>query len=153
MMRLKDLAVWTDRLRSWWTQRNHKRVHLLSRTAWIGKQVCRFYFMNFVLFCPSKCMLLFTTFEFTWLRLVLKTPVGNRALPESDMCYHFHVPDHNKGSNFFLLVCLFVFSCHYCRFFCFFVFVFKSDLSTNLLEINIEGGSVLSLKYPKTSST
>ena len=54
-MRLKDLAVWTDRLRSQWTHRNWKRVHPLSRTARIGKQVHGIYLTNVVIFFQYAC--------------------------------------------------------------------------------------------------
>ena len=45
---------------------------------------------------PFNVHAISTTFEFVSSRLALRTSVGDRALPESDMCYNFHViPDHN----------------------------------------------------------
>ena len=80
----------------------------------------------------SICMQIGISSEFTWLRLDLKIPVvGNRALPESDMCYNSLMSYLTRikvriDSNWFLLnffyhitivVCL-LFVCFLC--FCFF---------------------------------
>ena len=69
---------------------------LLSRTAWIGKQVYGIYFMNFVLFCPLNMHATRYHLRIYMIRLVLKTPaVENRSL--------LYLTRINKGSNFFLL--------------------------------------------------
>lgn len=59
---------------------------------------------------PFNVHAISTTFEFVSSRLALRTSVGDRALPESDMCYNIHViPDHNLVRNSSYLLLLFFF--------------------------------------------
>ena len=69
--------------------------------------------------------------EFTWLRLDLKIPaVGNRALPESDMCYNSlmsyltRIKVRIDSYFIFFIISLLLFVCWLSVIFCFFVLVF-----------------------------
>ena len=78
----------------------------------------------------SICMQLGITSEFTWLRLDLKiSAVGNRALPESDMCYNSFMSYLTRikvriDSNWFLLNFFHITIVVYLLFVCFFFLCF-----------------------------
>ena len=90
----------------------------------------------------SICMQIGISSEFTWLRLDLKIPaVGNRALPESDMCYNSlmsyltRIKVRIDSYFIFFIISLLLFVCWLSVIFCFFVLVFfsNSELSNNVL--------------------
>ena len=97
--------------------------------------------MNFVFFCSFNVHAIRN-----YLRIhVIKTSSEDPCLGiEPCMCYDFYVI---IGSNFFLL-----FFPHITTVLVLGFFSQKSKLSTNVLETNIEGGSLFSLKYHKTNS-
>ena len=97
--------------------------------------------MNFVFFCSFNVHAISN-----YLRIhVIKTSSEDPCFGiEPCMCYDFYVI---ISSNFFLL-----FFSHITTVLVLGFFFSKSKLSTNVLETNIEGGSLFSLKYHKTNS-